>query len=93
MCSPKASDGTMDPFTALGLAANIAQFVDMGMAIIRNARHIKDAGATANTLYLTSLTSDIKSASASLMQKSPVSPLDTTISSEEKVRESFRCCR
>ncbi len=56
----------MDPLSALGLAANIAQFVDMGIALVRNTKEIVEAGATVSTLHLAGLATDIQNVSASL---------------------------
>ncbi|KAI9656830.1 MAG: hypothetical protein M1821_003469 [Bathelium mastoideum] len=56
----------MDPLTALGLAANIAQFIDFGISIFREAKEIKDAGHTVSSGHLASLAADFGSINATL---------------------------
>ena len=75
----------MESLFALGVAANIAQFVDMGIGIVRNAKEIAGIGATVSTLHLASLASDIGNIGAGMASKCQESSLDT-IPEEEKVR-------
>lgn len=75
----------MDPLSALGFAANIAQFVDMGISIVQNTREIAGSGATVSTTHLASLAKDIKNMGASLAWKGQESSLDG-LSQEEKVK-------
>jgi hypothetical protein len=56
----------MEAFAALGLAANIAQFIELGAKIFKDAKEIKDAGSTVSTSHLATLASDMKSLSSSL---------------------------
>ncbi len=59
----------MDPLTALGLAANVAQFVDFGASIFRDSKEIFHRGSTVSIRHLDELASDIKRVSSSLTGK------------------------
>ncbi|XDG05519.1 hypothetical protein ABKA04_005134 [Annulohypoxylon sp. FPYF3050] len=73
----------MDPISALSLAANIAQFVDMGVSVVRNTQEIVVGGATISTLHLASLANDIQNIGTSMASKRQASSFDT-LSQEEK---------
>ncbi|KAI0893057.1 hypothetical protein F4806DRAFT_505264 [Annulohypoxylon nitens] len=59
----------MDPISALSLAANIAQFADIGISIVQNSREIFSTGTTVSTLHLTDLARDIENIGTSLTSK------------------------
>jgi hypothetical protein len=56
----------MDPFTAIGLAANILQFVDFAWKLVTETREIAIStnGSTENTRLLTSIIVDFESSNA-----------------------------
>ncbi|OIW35436.1 hypothetical protein CONLIGDRAFT_676357 [Coniochaeta ligniaria NRRL 30616] len=56
----------MEAFAALGLAANIAQFLELGAKIFKNAKEIKDAGSTVSTSHLATLAADIDDLSSGI---------------------------
>lgn len=56
----------MDPLSALGLAANVAQFLDVGVSIFKDARQISSTGNTISTTHLVSLASSMEKMAASL---------------------------
>lgn len=49
----------MDPLTALGLAANIAQFIDFGSKLISTTKEIAVAGQSVSVGHLTNVTNDL----------------------------------
>jgi len=49
----------MDPLTALGLAASIAQFIDFGAELISQSKEIAEAGSSVSVAHLSAVTSDL----------------------------------
>jgi hypothetical protein len=49
----------MDPLTALGLAANIAQFIDFGSKLISTTEEIANAGQSISVAHLSTITADL----------------------------------
>ena len=49
----------MEPLTALGLAASVAQFIDFGSKLVGKTREIARAGSSVSVADLSTLTSDI----------------------------------
>lgn len=56
----------MEPLTALGIAGNVAQFLELGASIFKNAREIADNGSTVSIKHLATLASDMETLSAGL---------------------------
>jgi hypothetical protein len=58
----------MDPFTALGLASNLVQFVDFAWKLVTETREIAISadGSNENTRSLTSIMIDIKSSNVAI---------------------------
>lgn len=58
----------MDPFTALGLAGNLVQFVDFAWKLVTETREIAVSadGSNENTRSLTSIMIDIKSSNVAI---------------------------
>lgn len=73
----------MEAFAALGFAANIAQFLELGASIFKDAKEIKDAGSTVSTSHLATIASDLEGLSSSL--KAHYLCLDPQSQPEEKV--------
>lgn len=59
----------MDPLTALGLAANIAQFVDFGTKLFFQAKEIHDKGSSISIAHIRNVTTDLVSINASLREQ------------------------
>ncbi|KAK4454899.1 hypothetical protein QBC34DRAFT_103512 [Podospora aff. communis PSN243] len=59
----------MEPLSALGLAANVAQLLDIGISVVRHTKEIADAGSTIGAVHLNNLADDIESASSSLTKR------------------------
>jgi hypothetical protein len=70
----------MDPFTALGLAGNLVQFVDFAWKLVTETREIAISadGSNENTRSLTSIMIDIKSSNAAI---ETITPDDEPLSS------------
>ena len=49
----------MEPLTALGLAASVAQFIDFGSKLVGKTREIARAGSSVSVADLSTLTSDL----------------------------------
>ena len=76
----------MEPLTALGLAANVAQLMDLGISVVRNTKEIANAGSTISAVHLSNLADDIESASSSLTKNLKLeSRSPESLSPEEKV--------
>ena len=73
----------MEPFTALSLAASIAQFLVRGGNLIKQSRNIAKAGSCLGIDELKSTTEDLLNATENL--KSPLKDTDGTSSREEQV--------
>jgi hypothetical protein len=58
----------MDPLTALGLAANIAQFIDFGSKLIHQTKEVALTGTTISVEHLLNITSDLTAINSSLKQ-------------------------
>ena len=56
----------MEPLTALGLAASIAQFIDFGSNLVGKTREIAKAGSSVSVDHLLTLTSDLADINKSL---------------------------
>jgi len=50
----------MDPITALGLAANVAQFIEFGLGIVSKGQQLYRAGSTVYHTTLQSVASDLE---------------------------------
>jgi hypothetical protein len=76
----------MDPLTALGLAANIAQFIDFGTSLVSHTKEIGKIGSSVNIAHLKSLTSDLVAINSSLeKQLRPKGVLLVELTKEELV--------
>ncbi|KAL9093980.1 MAG: hypothetical protein Q9165_003650 [Trypethelium subeluteriae] len=83
----------MDPLTALGLAANIAQFIDFGITVFREAKEIQDAGHTVSSGHLASLAADFGSINATLKRDlTPSCSPDGYSGEENALRELAEKC-
>ncbi len=49
----------MEPLTALGLAASVAQFINLGSNIVGNTMEIAKAGSLVSVAHLSTLTSNL----------------------------------
>lgn len=49
----------MDPLTALGLAANIAQFIDFGSKLVSATEEIASAGQSISVAHLSTIAADL----------------------------------
>jgi hypothetical protein len=56
----------LDPWTALSLAASIAQFIDFGSDIVSQTREIRERGSSVQTRHLKKIAADLKDCNASL---------------------------
>lgn len=56
----------MEPLTALGLAASIAQFIDFGSNLVGKTREIAKAGSSVSVDHLLTLTSNLVDINKSL---------------------------
>lgn len=56
----------MEPLTALGLAASIAQFIDFGSNLVGKTREIAKAGSSVSVGHLLTLTSNLVDINESL---------------------------
>ena len=56
----------MDPLTALGLAASIAQFIDFGSNLVGKTRELAKAGSSVSVDHLSTLTSNLVDINKSL---------------------------
>ena len=85
----------MDPFTALGLAANICQFVDYGYKLVSGAFEIYNSldGTLSANRILETITKDLTNLCAELEQASLDSNNDSTSESEAALLPLARACR
>jgi len=56
----------LDPWTALSLAASIAQFIDFGSDVVSQAREIRERGSSVQTQHLKEIAENLKNCNASL---------------------------
>jgi hypothetical protein len=56
----------LDPWTALSLAACIAQFIEFGTKLVADAKEIRESGSSSNVLNLRNVTADLVSISNSI---------------------------
>lgn len=83
---PDSERVSMEPLSALGLAANVAQLLDMGISVVRHTKEIADAGSTISAAHLSNLADDIESVSSSLTKSLKfASRAPENLSPEEKV--------
>jgi hypothetical protein len=74
----------MEPLAALGLAANVAQFLEYTSNVFRNIKDIRSTGDTATAKHLGSLAKDISNANTSLVGQYQ-GFISGSLSEEEKV--------
>jgi hypothetical protein len=74
---PRFTSPTMDPFTAIGLAASIITFIDFGFEVVSAAREIYDSnsGATSENKDLESLTCRVNNLALNLQPKKSTSQM------------------
>ena len=79
----------MEPLTALGLAASVAQFIDFGSKLVGKTREIAKAGSSVSVAHLSTLTSDLIDINDSLESKiGLVKAQNFILTKEEQVRVS-----
>jgi hypothetical protein len=64
----------LDPWTALSLAACIAQFIDFGTKLVADAKEIRESGSPSNVLDLSNVTADLVSISNSIQDNFSARP-------------------
>jgi len=66
----------LDPFTALGVAGNIVQFVDFSCKLVRNSQSIAKSatGSSATTIELTAIVNDVERLSDAIDTSSSLYP-------------------
>ena len=74
----------MEALAALGLAANIAQFLELGAKIFKDVREITDAGSTISASHLSTLAADLNHLGVRLKDQHTSSAQSS--GSEEQVR-------
>lgn len=78
----------METLVALGLAANIVQFLDFGSKLISTTKEVAGAGAAVDIVHLSNLSSDLVNINDSI--KSILDPVGghefDNLSKEEQVR-------
>ncbi|RDW57467.1 hypothetical protein BP6252_13805 [Coleophoma cylindrospora] len=74
----------MDPLTALGLAANIAQVIDLGAKLISTTKEIADAGKSLSVGHLSNITSDLIDLNATLARQIKRDTTEGVESTEEQ---------
>ena len=79
----------MEPLSALGLAADVAQFIEYGISMFRDAEEINDYGSTVSTGHLTSLTNDFWAINTILQRDYSGSVLDPMSTPSVKVSVSL----
>lgn len=76
----------LDPLSALSLAANVAQFVELGAVILARAKEIGDKGSTVKIAHLSVITSDLVSIDANLRAQIDAHAVqDAQLTNEEEV--------
>ena len=79
----------MEPLTALGLAASVAQFIDFGSKLVGKTREIAKAGSSVSIAHLSTLTSDLIDINKSLESNiSLVKAQNLILTKEEQVSVS-----
>ena len=80
----------MEPLTALGLAASVAQFIDFGSKLVGKTREIAKAGSSVSIAHLSTLTSDLIDINKSLESNiSLVKAQHLILTKEEQVSVSL----
>jgi hypothetical protein len=74
----------MDPVTALGLAVNIAQFIDFGAKLIHQTKEIGRKGSTLDVEHLSTFTFDLIATISSFKEQLGHSKGPTLETSEEE---------
>lgn len=83
----------LDPFSALGLASNIVQFVDFSSKLISESYGLyKSAGSSAETTELKTITSDLNQLSVKLQELSHTSLNPPGSSDEKALRDPAASC-
>lgn len=59
----------MDPLSALGIAAAVAQFIDFGTKIITHAKEINENGSSVTAKHVSSLNNDLIEINSTLRQQ------------------------
>jgi hypothetical protein len=81
----------MDPLTALGIAANIAQFIDFGATLVKQAKEVAGTGSSISVSHLSTITSDLVETHSSLKQQlKPITKKKLNLTKEEQVRDKPR---
>lgn len=78
----------LDPYTGIGLVANIVQLVDFGLKIISNAREISSTGLPAEYKHLESIANNVTVLTKTLSTTQSGSPISGCLSEDEQVRDS-----
>ncbi len=77
----------MEPLAALGLAAGVAQFLELGSKLIKETKEVAEAGSTRSLEHLSTLTPDLICINSSL--ESQLKPTKSAPSEEEQVSAPF----
>jgi hypothetical protein len=76
----------LDPFTALSLAGNIIQFVDLGRSILVKSLEIYRSGSTEASRQLEIVTKDLKALTREIDKEASQCPIsDGSLSTEDQV--------
>jgi hypothetical protein len=78
----------LDPWTALSLAATVAQFVDLGAKIVSNAKDIRKLGSSSNALNLREINNDLILVSQNLQDQTSLKGCKAYLSEAEEVTDS-----
>ena len=76
----------MEPLTALGLAASIAQFIDFGSNLVSKTRQIAKAGSSVSVDHLSTITSNLLDINKSLKSQMNLATAENaSLTKEEKM--------
>ncbi|PVH78540.1 hypothetical protein DL98DRAFT_550080 [Cadophora sp. DSE1049] len=85
----------MDPITALGIAANVAQFLDFGSRLVSLTKEVAGEGVTVDVAHLSIITSDLVDINISIqreLQPASTNPANKPIPEEEALYDLAKQC-